>query len=238
MLIRFFLILLLSLCIRPSLNAQIRVRPGMSFGPNFSLPAGGEQTFSDGFFTSGKVGITGGVNLSLQAGEHFWSRIGTNYARTNFLFRRTSATDLRVENSFKFNAIEIPLQVGFTGYLGSLKHREYVGVGFNSLLRSSASLGVGGDSAAVYTYTTEEPLVKKSYLNFNFGIEVGSEFDNDGSIFFGLAMRYNPETQYQYNFRTGSFPEQILRSNANFVMLEITYYFPRFSYWFRRDFTY
>ena len=238
MLIRFFLILLFSLCIRPSLQAQIRLRPGMSFGPNFSLPAGGEQTFSDGFFTSGKVGITGGVNLSLQAGEHFWSRIGTNYARTNFLFRRTSATDLRVENSFKFNAIEIPLQVGFTGYLGSLKHREYVGVGFNSLLRSSASLGVGGDSAAVYTYTTEEPLVKKSYLNFNFGIEVGSEFDNDGSIFFGLAMRYNPETQYQYTFRAGNFPKQILRSNANFVMLEITYYFPRFSYWFKRDFTY
>jgi hypothetical protein len=238
MLIRFFLILLFSLCIRPSLQAQIRLRPGMSFGPNFSLPAGGEQTFSDGFFTSGKVGITGGVNLSLQAGEHFWSRIGTNYARTNFLFRRTSATDLRVENNFKFNAIEIPLQVGFTGYLGSLKHREYVGVGFNSLLRSSASLGVGGDSAAVYTYTTEEPLVKKSYLNFNFGIEVGSEFDNDGSIFFGLAMRYNPETQYQYTFRAGNFPKQILRSNANFVMLEITYYFPRFSYWFKRDFTY
>ena len=238
MLIRFFLILLFSLCIRPSLQAQIRLRPGMSFGPNFSLPAGGEQTFSDGFFTSGKVGITGGVNLSLQAGEHFWSRIGTNYARTNFLFRRTSSTDLRVENSFKFNAIEIPLQVGFTGYLGSLKHREYVGVGFNSLLRSSASLGVGGDSAAVYTYTTEEPLVKKSYLNFNFGIEVGSEFDNDGSIFFGLAMRYNPETQYQYTFRAGNFPKQILRSNANFVMLEITYYFPRFSYWFKRDFTY
>ena len=238
MLIRFFLILLFSLCIRPSLQAQIRLRPGMSFGPNFSLPAGGEQTFSDGFFTSGKVGITGGVNLSLQAGEHFWSRIGTNYARTNFLFRRTSSTDLRVENSFKFNAIEIPLQVGFTGYLGSLKHREYVGVGFNSLLRSSASLGVGGDSAAVYTYTTEEPVVKNSYLNFNFGIEVGSEFDNDGSIFFGLAMRYNPETQYQYTFRAGNFPEQILRSNANFVMLEITYYFPRFSYWFKRDFTY
>jgi hypothetical protein len=238
MLIRFFLILLFSLCIRPSLQAQIRLRPGMSFGPNFSLPAGGEQTFSDGFFTSGKVGITGGVNLSLQAGEHFWSRIGTNYARTNFLFRRTSATDLRVENSFKFNAIEIPLQVGFTGYLGSLKHREYVGVGFNSLLRSSASLGVGGDSAAVYTYTTEEPVVKNSYLNFNFGIEVGSEFDNDGSIFFGLAMRYNPETQYQYTFRAGNFPKQILRSNANFVMLEITYYFPRFSYWFKRDFTY
>jgi hypothetical protein len=111
-------------------------------------------------------------------------------------------------------------------------------VGFNSLLRSSASLGVGGDSAAVYTYTTEEPVVKNSYLNFNFGIEVGSEFDNDGSIFFGLAMRYNPETQYQYTFRAGNFPKQILRSNANFVMLEITYYFPRFSYWFKRDFTY
>lgn len=238
MLIRFVLILLFSLCLRPCLLAQIRLRPGMSFGPNFSLPAGGEQTFSDGFFTSGKVGITGGLNLSMQAGEHFWSRIGTNFARTNFLFRRTSATDLRVENSFKFNAIEIPLQIGFTGYLGSLKHREYVGVGFNSLLRSSASLGVGGDSAAVYTYVTEEPVVKKSYVNFNFGIEVGSEFNNDGSIFFGLAMRYNPETQYQYNFRAASYPQQILRSNANFVMLEITYYFPRFSYWFKRDFTY
>lgn len=238
MLIRFVLILLFSLCLQPRLLAQIRLRPGMSFGPNFSLPAGGEQTFSDGFFTSGKVGITGGLNLSMQAGEHFWSRIGTNFARTNFLFRRTSATDLRVENSFKFNAIEIPLQIGFTGYLGSLKHREYVGVGFNSLLRSSASLGVGGDSAAVYTYVTEEPVVKKSYVNFNFGIEVGSEFNNDGSIFFGLAMRYNPETQYQYNFRAASYPQQILRSNANFVMLEITYYFPRFSYWFKRDFTY
>jgi len=235
---RLFLFLLLSMGFKTEINAQIRLRPGMSFGPNFSLPAGGEQTLSDGFFTSGKVGITGGLNLSMQAGEHFWSRIGINFARTNFLFRRTSATDLRVENSFKFNAIETPLQIGFTGYLGSLKHREYVGVGFNSLLQSSASLGVGGDSAAVYTYVTEEPVVKKSYVNFNFGIEVGSEFNNDGSIFFGLAMRYNPETQYQYNFRAANYPQQILRSRANFVMLEITYYFPRFSYWFKRDFTY
>lgn len=221
-----------------SVFTQFRLCPGISFGPNFSLLSGNNQSFSDGFFTSGKVGITGGVNLSLQAEEHFWTRIGANYARTNFVFKRTSATDLRVENSYKFNVVELPLQVGFTGYLGSLKHREYVGVGLNSLLRSSSSLGVGGDSAAFYTFTTEESLVKKSFLNFNCGIEVGSEFDNDGSIFFGLALRYNPETQYQYTFRTANYPKQIVRSNANFVMLEITYYFPRFSYWFKRDFTY
>jgi hypothetical protein len=222
----------------PTLDAQIRLRPGISFGPNFALLPGNNQAFSEGFFTSGKVGITGGINLSMQVGEHFWARVGTNYARTNFVFKRTSAIDLRVENGFKFNALEFPLQFGFTGYLGSLKHREYIGVGYNALLRSSSSLGVGGDSMAVYTYTTEESIVKKSFLSFNCGIEVGSEFNNDGSIFFGLAMRYNPETQYQYNFRTAGYPEQILRSNANFVMLEITYYFPRFSYWFKRDFTY
>jgi hypothetical protein len=70
------------------------------------------------------------------------------------------------------------------------------------------------------------------------GMEVGTEFDNDGALFFGLSFRWNPQQQYSFQFDSQRFSPQIAATNGNFVMLEITYYLPRFSYWFKRDFTY
>jgi hypothetical protein len=218
-------------------QAQVAFRGGFSAGPSFILMEN-DQQLNNGFFTSTRAGINAGLNLSMQAGEHFWSRVGVNYNRLNFSLKQNTSTQYRIDFRYGLNNLEIPLQFGVTGYLGSLKHREYLGIAYVNRLGRDFKTSVSGDSASVYAFATPESVVKSSYLAFIAGLEVGTEFKNDAGLFFGLSMRYNPETQYSSSFNTAVFGNQLASTKGNYLMLEITYYLPRFSYWFKRDFTY
>jgi len=218
-------------------QAQIALRGGISAGPTFILMEENQQ-LNNGFFTSTRAGANLGLNLSMQSGEHFWSRVGVNYNRLNFSMKQNTSAEYRIDFRYGLNNLEIPLQVGVTGYLGSLKHREYLGVAYVNRLGRDFKTTISGDSASVYAYSTPESVVKSSYLAFVAGLEVGTEFKNDAGLFFGLSMRYNPETQYSSSFNTSVFGNQLASTKGNYLMLEITYYLPRFSYWFKRDFTY
>lgn len=229
-------VLVFSVALLP-IQAQVAFRGGFSAGPSFILMEN-EQKLSNGFFTSTRAGVNAGLNLSMQAGEHFWSRVGVNYNRLNFSLKQNTSNDYRIDFRYGLNNIEIPLQLGVTGYLGSLKHREYLGVAFVNRLGRDMKTTITGDSASVYSYATPESAVKSSYLAFVAGLEVGTEFKNDAGLFFGLSMRYNPETQYSGGFNTAIYGNQIASTKGNYLMLEVTYYLPRFSYWFKRDFTY
>jgi hypothetical protein len=220
-----------------TVQAQIALRGGISAGPTFILMDDNQQ-LNNGFFTSTRAGANLGINLSMQSGEHFWSRVGVNYNRLNFSMKQNTSTEYRIDFRYGLNNLEIPLQVGVTGYLGSLKHREYLGVAYVNRLGRDFKTTLSGDSASVYAYSTPESVVKSSYLAFVAGLEVGTEFKNDAGLFFGLSMRYNPETQYSSSFNTAVFGNQLASTKGNYLMLEITYYLPRFSYWFKRDFTY
>jgi hypothetical protein len=225
-----------SLFFLPS-QAQIALRGGFTAGPSFILMEN-DQQLSNGFFTSTRAGINAGLNLSMQAGEHFWSRVGANYNRLNFSLKQNTSSNYQVDFRYGLNNLEIPLQIGVTGYLGSLKHREYIGVAYVNRLGRDVKRSITGDSAAAYAFATPESVIKSSYLAFVAGIEVGTEFKNDAGLFFGLTMRYNPETQYSSSFNTSVFGNQLASTKGNYLMLEVTYYLPRFSFWFKRDFTY
>jgi hypothetical protein len=220
-----------------SSKAQVALRGGFSAGPTFILMEN-DQKLSNGFFTSTRAGANAGLNLSMQAGEHFWSRVGVNYNRLNFSLKQNTSNDYRIDFRYGLNNLEIPLQLGVTGYLGSLKHREYLGVAFVNRLGRDIKTTITGDSSAVYAYATPESVVRTSYLAFVAGLEVGTEFKNDAGLFFGLSMRYNPETQYSSSFNTTVYGNQLASTKGNYLMLEVTYYLPRFSYWFKRDFTF
>ncbi len=219
------------------LQAQIALRGGFTAGPSFILMEN-DQQLNNGFFTSTRAGINAGLNLSMQAGEHFWSRVGVNYSRLNFSLKQNTSNDYRIDFRYGLNNLEIPLQVGVTGYLGSLKHREYIGLAYVNRLGRDVKTSITGDSATAYAYATPESVIKSSYLAFVAGLEVGTEFKNDAGLFFGLTMRYNPETQYSSSFNTSVFGNQLASTKGNYLMLEVTYYLPRFSFWFKRDFTY
>jgi hypothetical protein len=219
------------------LQAQVALRGGFTGGPSFILMEN-DQQLNNGFFTSTRAGINAGLNLSMQAGEHFWSRVGVNYNRLNYSLKQNTSNDYRIDFRYGLNNLEIPLQVGVTGYLGSLKHREYIGVAYVNRLGRDVKTSITGDSATAYAYATPESVIKSSYLAFVAGLEVGTEFKNDAGLFFGLTMRYNPETQYSSSFNTSVFGNQLASTKGNYLMLEVTYYLPRFSFWFKRDFTY
>jgi hypothetical protein len=220
-----------------SLQAQFKLNPGFSVGPSFCLMEEGTG-LTEGFFTSTRAGINAGLSLSLEAGEHFWAKTGAQFNRLNFSFKQNTATDYRVDFKYGLNNLDIPLQVGFSGYLGSLRHREYLGVAFVSRLGRSFKPTFTGDSILSHTYSFTDSPAKASYLTYVAGFEIGSEFDNDASIYFGLSLRYNPDTRYSSTFNSSRFLPQTASTRGNYLMLEITYYLPRFSYWFKRDFTY
>jgi len=218
-------------------NAQVTGRLGFSAGPTFGL-VDDDQVLSQNFFTSSRAGVHGGINWSFQYGERLWGRIDANYTRLNFAFRQNSDPAYGVEMRWGMNNLELPVKLGFTGYLGSLRHREYLGLAYVLPLSFREELELNGDSAGSWSPQITQPYRSPGYLSYMAGMEIGSEFDNDGALFFGLSFRWNPQQQYSFQFDSQRFNPQIVATNGNFVMLEVTYYLPRFSYWFKRDFTY
>ncbi len=221
-----------------SLNAQVSFRPAVSVGPSFSILSNSKNELNNGFFTAGKAGLQIGMGGAVGLGDRLFIRSGVNYARQSFSFKKNNATDLAVDFSFSRQHLEFPVFVGFSGYLGSLIHREFIGVSYNTLLGDNLSSKISGDSTAGSEFILNINNKKASFLNYIAGFEVGSSFDNDGAIFFGLSYRFSPTGQYGGLFKANPYPEQQFSWNGNYAFLEITYYFPRVSYWFKRDFTY
>lgn len=219
------------------LQAQIKLNPGFTAGPSFCLMEDGTGLSQD-FFTSTRAGFNAGLSLTLESGEHFWAKTGAQFNRLNFSMKQNRASDFKVDFKYGLNNLDFPLQVGFSGYLGSLRHREYIGLAYVNRLGRSFKPSVSGDSALVYTYTLTETAAKASYLTYLAGFEIGSEFDNDASLYFGISLRYNADTRFSTTFNSARFNAQTAATRGNYLMLEVTYYLPRFSYWFKRDFTY
>jgi hypothetical protein len=232
------LFLTLSLITFKGLIAQVSFRPSLSLGPSFSILSNSKNELNNGFFTSGKAGLQIGAGGSMGLSDRLFLRGGVNYSRQSFSFKKNNATDLAVDFTFSRQHLELPVLVGFSGYLGSLLHREFIGVSYNMLLGDNLSTKISGDSTAGAEFTVNINDKKASFLNYLVGFEVGSSFNNDGAIFFGLSYRFSPVDQYGGLFKANPYPEQKFGWNGNYALLEITYYFPRVSYWFKRDFTY
>jgi len=236
---KFAILVLTTILIKvQALDAQVSFRPSISLGPSFSILSNSKNELNNGFFTSGKAGLQIGAGGSMGLGERLFLRGGVNYSRQSFSFKKNNATDLAVDFTFSRQHLELPLTVGFSGYLGSLLHREFIGLSYNSLLGDNLTSKISGDSTAGSEFTVNITDKKASFLNYTVGFEVGSSFNNDGAIFFGLSYRFSPAGQYGGLFKANPYPEQKFSWNGNYALLEITYYFPRVSYWFKRDFTY
>ena len=218
-------------------EAQVTGRLGFSAGPTFGL-TDDDQVLSQSFFTASRAGVQGGINGSFTFGERIWSRVDVNYSRLNFAFRQNANANFGVDMRWGMSNLELPVKIGFGGFLGSLRHREFIGLAYTLPLAFQADLELTGDSAAAWKPQIIQQYQSKGYLSYMAGMEIGTEFDNDGALFFGLSFRWNPQQQYSFHFDSQRFNPQVAATNGNFVMLEITYYLPRFSYWFKRDFTY
>jgi hypothetical protein len=221
-----------------ALHAQVSFRPSLSLGPSFSVLSNSKNDLNNGFFTSGKAGLQVGAGGTVGLSDRLFIRSGANYSRQSFSFKKNNAADLDVDFTFSRQHLELPLLFGFSGYLGSLLHREFVGLSYNMLLSDNLSTDISGDSTSGSEFTVNINDKKSSFLNYTLGFEVGSSFKNDGAIFFGLSYRFSPTSQYGGVFKTDNYPQQAFSWNGNYALLEITYYFPRVSYWFKRDFTY
>lgn len=220
-----------------STQAQVAARWGFAAGPAFGL-TNSAQTLNASFFTATRTGFSAGTHVAVTAGERFFSRAGVNYNQLNLALRQNVNYNYKIDIRWNLRQIEVPVVAGFSGYLGSLRHREYLGVAYSIPIGSGQSLNLTGDSASVLSNSMVELQRSKGYLTGIAGVEFGTVFENDGALFFGLSARWNAATQHAIAFDSNRFDRQIAATNGNFVMLEITYYLPRFSYWMKRDFTY
>ena len=232
-LIALFCILVLSM------NAQTRLNLGFTAGPIISW-ASNDSKFQNDFFKSGKAGYNAGLSLSIQSGEHFFSRLSTLYSTQIFAISQTSNINYKIDTRLRFNQLEIPLVVGFTGFLGSLKHREYVGAAMSFNLNNSQKF-ITGDSVTGNDYSLATTKLNKAFPLLMAGFEIGSQFKNDGGLFFGINLRYGLNSIYSGSLeasQNGIFSIQTPDYRGTYIGIEVTYYLPRFSYWFKREFIY
>jgi hypothetical protein len=219
-----------------SLNAQTRLNLGFTAGPIISWGSP-DSKFQNDFFKSGKVGYNAGLSLSLQSGEHFFSRISTLYSTQIFAISQTSNINYKIDSRLRFHQLEIPLVVGFTGYIGSLKHREYVGAAMSFNLNTSTKF-IRGDSLPEKDFTLTTDKLNKAFPLLMAGFEIGSVFKNDAALFFGVNFRYGLNSIYSGTLNSSKYSLQNPSYKGTYVGIEVTYYLPRFSYWFKREFIY
>jgi hypothetical protein len=219
-----------------SLNAQTRLNLGFTAGPIISWGSP-DSKFQNDFFKSGKAGYNAGISLTLQGGEHFFSRLSTLYSTQIFAISQTSNINYKIDNRLRFHQFEIPLVVGFTGYIGSLKHREYVGAAMSFNLNTSQKF-TRGDSLPESDFSLKTDKLNKAFPLLMAGFEIGSQFKNDAGLFFGINLRYGLNSIYSGSLNSNRFGYQNPMYNGTYIGIEVTYYLPRFSYWFKREFIY
>jgi hypothetical protein len=229
--------LLLFVClINLTAVGQTSARLGITGSPNFSWATSDAQ-LSNGFFKVTRVGFNSGINMTLSVGPRFFTRLAVNFSQQSFALRQNSDAAFKTDVRYKILNLEIPLTIGVSGFLGTLRHREFVGAGLQLPLSNNPKIIVSGDSSSAYIYSTADNTVKP-YPVLIAGFEIGSQFNNDGGLYFGANFRYGLSEVYRSTFNSNRFNPQPIGYNGTYLGLELTFYFPRFSYWFKRDFTF
>jgi len=230
-------ILTLAFClITFTIAAQTSARIGLTASPTIAW-AGPGAKLDNQFFTVSRAGFNGGITLAVNTGQRLFFRFSASYSQQSFAIRQSSVPYFKTDVRNKIINLELPLVVGVSGFLGSLRHREYVGVGLQLPLSHTPKIVASGDSASVLKYSAISSNVKP-YPVAIAGFEIGSEFKNDGAIFFGANFRYGFSEIYSSTFTSNRFNPQTAGYKGTYTGFELTYYFPRFSYWFKRDFTF
>lgn len=234
---RFLLLLLVVLPFTASIAQSAKMRLGFTAGPTLAWTSA-NTNISTNFFTVGRAGVQLGVTNSLELGEHFFSSVSALYSLQSFGLKQTGIPSFGIDARFKSNNLEFPLMLGSCGYLGSLRHREFVGAGLQLNLSNVQTVKLSGDSSTVLTYTTQATSLSNVNPVFIAGFEVGSIFKNDAAMYFGATFRYATTDVYQGQFTSNRFPVQLPTYNGTYLSFNITYYLPRYSYWFKREFIY
>jgi hypothetical protein len=229
-------LILFFLCLSVGLKAQSYLKMGFLAGPTVSWASSNTQ-LSDGFFAVSRGGLSVGPVLAFHAGEHFFARFAPVYSRQNFAIRQTSFPAVQTDFRIGLRNIELPFVLGYSGFLGGLTHREYIGAGIQYNL--SQSLGSVFSNGAGLQTQTEKITQATSYPVIMAGFEIGNVFKSDGALFFGGAFRYGFQDISSQRHTTPSANVPLLTTyNGVYLGIEITLYLPRFSYWFKREFEY
>jgi len=214
-----------------------KMRLGFTAGPTIGW-ASGESQLSSRFFIVSRAGFQGGITNSIELGEHFFASASASYSIQSFALRQTSAPAVGVDARFRSHNLEFPIMLGFSGYLGSLRHREFVGAGLQLNLNYRQNVKLSGDSSSTLDYSTTTSQNKSTYPVLIAGFEVGSIFKNDAALYFGATLRYGLQDVYSGSFNAARFSNQLATYSGTYLGIGITYYLPRYSYWFKREFIY
>jgi len=217
--------------------AQNSFRPGISIGTNFSYPDRSTE-LSDGFFTIYRSGLQGGLSGLFTINDHFVVKTSLLYVTQSVGLRGEDAnfkTDVRVNS----DNLLLPIQVGYQNKLGTLILRELIGVSFaqNISRKNNVNIDPGTSNGITADHRIDE-IYSRSFLPMlNVGLEIGSIFNSDAGFFMGIHYRQGIGRFYQFNYSGNYIPNtQFLSTKSNFLSIELTYYFSRPSYWFKKEF--
>jgi hypothetical protein len=216
---------------------QTAMRAGITLGSSVAWPAD-LSGLNSGFFTVSRAGFQGGLVNTLTFADRLVFRLGVNANMQSYAIRQTGVDKYRFDARIRSLNLEIPLQFGFTGYLGSLRHREMIGASLQTNLSASSKIVQQGDSVAVISPAGTVAVTQAIYPVITAAFEIGSEFDNDGALFFGACIRYGFQETTRSNVSSNFFPAQQAAYNGTYLGFGLTFYFPRYSYWFKREFIY
>lgn len=210
---------------------------GINAGSTVSWP-GDISQLSDQFFTVSRAGLQGGIINTLTISDRIVLSIGANASLQSFALRQTGEAAYNLDARFKAFQLDVPFRVGFTGYLGSLRHRELIGVGLQTNLSYSNKLVFNGDSSSTISLSAKSTSSLSAYPVLTAAFEIGSEFNNDAALFFGISFRYGLQETYSATLTSTRYLPQTVTYNGTYLGFGLTYYLPRYSYWFKREFIY
>jgi hypothetical protein len=219
-------------------SAQTSFRPGISAGTTFSYPDR-QSEFSEGFFSIYRSGLQGGFTTLVTVNNNFVFKSGLLYSTQSVGMRGDGSgykTDIRVNS----DNLLLPLQFGYQNKLGSLILRELIGVTFmQNVKRNNVVTIEAQNQGAIPEYTISEVRDISFMPMLNFGLELGSIFNNDAGFFIGVHYRQGFSRMYQFNYNSSYVNEpQFFSTKSSFIAIELTYYFSRPSYWFKKEFEY
>ncbi|MCC6769427.1 MAG: hypothetical protein IT240_10315 [Bacteroidia bacterium] len=234
---RLLAFLFFLLAFNTSIFGQTYMKPGITAGPTFAWPDK-DSELQDGFFGVTRTYFHTGICNSLQVGSHFFSKISFLYSNQSFAIRQTGLPEWKTDIRYRVSRFEVPLVAGSSGFLGSMRHREYLGGGISIRQSEKTQVLADGDSLPVYSFATETQKSLGSAFFVMAGFEIGTSFKNDASIYFGGVIKYGLQDMFKGGFSSNRFQNQTVHYNGGYAGMEITFYFPRYSYWFKREFTY
>ncbi|MFN4123353.1 MAG: outer membrane beta-barrel protein [Flavobacteriales bacterium] len=216
---------------------QNSFRPGLIAGTNFSYPDR-DTELSEGFFTIYRSGLQGGVKGLFTFNNHFVIKTGLMYV-TQSVGLRGEDQDFKTDVRVNHDNLLMPVQLGYQNKLGTLILRELLGISLAQNLSRNNNVSIEnlGSATMQPQHTIDEVLNRSLLPMINVGIEIGSIFKNDAGFFIGVHYRQGLGKFYQFNYRGNYFNNnQFFSTKSNFLSIELTYYFSRPSYWFKKEF--